>query len=579
MAKMGYSKSVASRLAAATALTGTLAACDGRSVGVADSLFGPAAVKSPAPVAQKAPAAPGNPVYLGGSKASNDALYQQTYGAPIQGSGQSIPVEQTFASSVYEDTTIQAVPVLDIPGGPVIDAGISTPVTSYASEPIAYSAPIITEPTSFSSAPIIAEQSPSYSVPTTPVLEAPLPTFSAPLPASQGTYSVEPEYLPQSSLLPTQIFTDAAASDEVRNIEPLLAGLPAQSVPYGSSASHRYSAPEETVLAVPVESDLPQYSAIIESPIPATGLIEAEPLAADFATYPITESVETGVELAALGSTNFMPFPRARPARIGPVFEEKVVAQSAPPKAVQPAAIRTSPLPLRRPVQVASISGRAITDAPALSEPPKMIQVEAVFVDELPKETKATPVIETAALAAPSAPKTITDVVESAPKVAKTEEVKAEVKKEIAAIEEPKIDPDTYQEVKETVVASVEAPRLEITDDVEGLKELSGTSWRLATLRGKDVPGSAELHFDGNSGFAGGQGICNNYGGEFSETLKGEFDMGNIFSTETDCKDLRLEKDYIVALESASKYRMAPGLKELMLIGPDGKTLATFAAF
>ena len=55
--------------------------------------------------------------------------------------------------------------------------------------------------------------------------------------------------------------------------------------------------------------------------------------------------------------------------------------------------------------------------------------------------------------------------------------------------------------------------------------------------------------------------------------------MGNIFSTETDCKDLRLEKDYIVALESASKYRMAPGLKELMLIGPDGKTLATFAAF
>ena len=34
MAKMGYSKSVASRLAAATALTGTLAACDGRSVGV-----------------------------------------------------------------------------------------------------------------------------------------------------------------------------------------------------------------------------------------------------------------------------------------------------------------------------------------------------------------------------------------------------------------------------------------------------------------------------------------------------------------------------------------------------------------
>ena len=567
MAKMGYSKSVASRLAAATALTGTLAACDGRTVGVADSLFGPAAVTTPAPpVAQTAPAAPGNPVYIGGSETANNALYQQTYGAPIVGSGQSIPVEQTFASSVYQDTTIQASPILDIPGGPVIDAGISAPETTYSSEPIAYSAPVITEQTA------------SYSVPTTTVLETPLPAYTAPLPASQGTYSVEPEYLPQSSLLPTQIFSDASASNEVRDIEPLLENLPAQSVPYGSSASHRYSAPEETVLAVPVESDLPQYSAIIEPAAPVPLLIEAEPLAADFATYPIVDTVEAGVEVASLGSTHFMPFPRARPARIGPVFEQKVVAQSAPPKAVKPAAIRTSPLPLRRPIQLASVSGRAITDAPALTDAPKMIEVEAVFVDDLPKEPKAALVIETAALAPPSVKETMTDAVESAPSVAETA-VGKDVKKEIAAIEEPKIDPDTYEEVKETVVASVEAPRLEIADDIGDLKELSGTSWRLATLRGKDVPGSAELHFDGNSGFAGGQGICNNYGGEFSETLKGEFDMGNIFSTETDCKDLRLEKDYIVALESASKYRMAPGLKELILIGPDGKTLATFAAF
>jgi len=254
---------------------------------------------------------------------------------------------------------------------------------------------------------------------------------------------------------------------------------------------------------------------------------------------------------------------------------------------VQPAAIRTSPLPLRRPYNMITDAGRAVTDAPALTEAPKMIEVEAVFVDELPEEKKAAPVIETAALAPPAAPETMTDAVESSPSVVAPVKVKPAAKvdeptvveKEIAAIEQPKIEPETYEEVKETVVASVEAPRLEIADDLGDLKELSGTSWRLSSLRGKSVPGSAELHFDGNSGFAGGQGICNNYGGEFSETLKGEFDMGNIFSTETECKDLRLEKDYIVALESASKYRMAPGLKELMLIGPDGKTLATFAAF
>lgn len=593
MAKMGYSKSVASRLAAATALTGTLAACDGRTVGVADTLFGPAAVKAPAPVAQKAPAAPGNPVYIDGSKSANDALYQQTYGAPIQGSGQSIPVPQTFASSVYQDSTIQAAPILDIPGGPVIDAGISTPVTSYTSEPIAYS----TEPVTYSSEtvaysePVVSSEPVAYSVPiltdevSTSIpttVEVPLPQFSAPIPASEGTYSVEPEFLPQSALLPTQIFTDASASVDGRDIEPLLDSAPLQSVPYGSSASHRYSAPEQSIAVVPVQVELPQYTAIEETALPT--LIEVEPLATEVVTTSIIEPLESGVEVAALGAINFMPFPRARPARIGPVFEEKTIAQAAPRKVVKPAAIRTSPLPLRRPLSAITDAGRAITDAPALTEPPKMIQVEAVFVDDLPEKVQEpAPVIETAALAPLAAEKTMTDAIESAPSVAKAPEVKAkekaEIKKEIAAVEEPKIDPNTYEEIKETEVASVETPRLEIADDLEDLKELSGTSWRLASLRGKDVPASAELHFDGNSGFAGGQGICNNYGGEFSETLKGEFNMGNIFSTETACKDLRLEKDYIVALETASKYRMAPGLKELMLIGPDGKTLATFAAF
>ena len=553
MAKMGNKMSVASRLAAATALTGTLAACDGRIYGAPDDLFGPSATKAVPQVSEQAPAAPGNPVYIGGSKTANNTLYQQTYGAPIQGSGQSIPVPQTYASSVYQDSTIQASPILDIPGGPVIDAGAS----SYSTEPIVYSAPIVTEGT-------------SYGVPTT--LEVTEPQFSAPLPASQGTYSTEPEYLPQSALLPAQIFTEASAAQDTRDIEPLLNTVPRQSVPYGSSASHRYSAAEETVSVVSVESDLPQYTGI-ETAAPL--LIEAEPLAGAFATTPIVD-VEASVEVAALGNTSFMPFPRARPQRIGPVFEPKVVAQSAPPKAAQPAAIRTSPLPLRRPLQMMTDAGRAITDAPALTEPPKMIEVEAVFVDELPAEPKAAPVIETAALAPPATvEKTMTDAVET---VLPTVEA-PEIKKEIAALKEPKIDPDTYEEVKETVVASVEPPRVEIAEDVGDLKELSGTSWRLASLRGNTVAASAELHFDGNSGFAGGQGICNNYGGEFSETLKGEFDMGNIFSTETECKDIRLEKDYIVALESASKYRMTPGLKELMLIGPDGKTLATFAAF
>lgn len=560
MAKMGMSMSVASRLAAATALTGTLAACDGRMVSATDALFGPSAETASTEVAQLPPAAPGNPVYLGGSQAANDALYQQTYGAPIQGSGQSIATPQTYANSVYQDSTITASPITDIPGGPVIDAGFASSSQVFSTETAAYSAPIMTGQ-DLDSTPIYGSSVPQYSAP-------------VPIPATQGVLSTDPTYVPQSSLLPTQIFSNASATDGGRDIEPLLDAMPRQTVPYGSSASHRYSA-EDTVTVVsglPDEQVL-QYSPIVETaPI---GMMATEPMASDFATYSVDDSA--GVEVASLGGS-VMPIPRARPARIGPVFEPKVVAQSAPAPVVQPAALRTTPLPTRRPIQMASISGRAITDAPALTEPPKMIQVEAVFLDELPEEVQTAPAIETAALAPAKVEKTMTDVAEAAITVIDS----ADLEKEMTAIEPQKVDPDTYQTIeKEVEVASLDAvqPRVEIASDVGDLKELSGTSWRLASLDGVDVPASAELHFDGNSGFAGGQGICNNYGGEFTETLKGEFDMGNIFSTETECKDYKLEKRYIVALESASQYRMAPGLKELMLLGPDGKTIATFAAF
>jgi heat shock protein HslJ len=258
-------------------------------------------------------------------------------------------------------------------------------------------------------------------------------------------------------------------------------------------------------------------------------------------------------------------------------------------------------------VHYASVSGQAITDAPPLSEPPQMIEVEAVFLDELPTETQAEVAeiatdeiessaadtsamadaqVETAALGPIETPAPLEIEVDLPEPVVTEQEAMAEVVETVETAETVVTEPADLS----TQMASIDTsklsapivedqPTVEIADDLGDLKELSGTSWRLEMLNGKDVPATAELHFDGSSGFAGGQGICNNYGGEFSETLKGSFDMGNIFSTETKCEHFGLEREYIVALEGASGYRTTPGQGELQLLDARGRVVATFAAF
>lgn len=566
MAKMGKSMSVASRLAAATALTGTLAACDGRFGRATDALFAPIPTQTPIEAAQRspAPAAPGNPVYIGGSQTSNNALYQDAFGAPVQGSGQAIPAQPTFAGSVYQDSTIAAAPISNIPGGPVIDAGASLPAPVYTTESLGYSEPVgFGEPVGFSGQTTVQPQFTApelqYSAPVA-VPAAPTTTFPS--------IGADPVYLPQSSLpqhiLPSEVFTDASATDGSRDIESVLSSLPEQSAPYGSTASHRYSVAEEQLPSIEA---LPEYEPLQYSM--STTTLESDPFVTEYAT---AEPVET-VEVAALGAA-YVPMPRARPAKIGPVFETKAVAQSAPAPKARPIALRSTPMPLRRPVQIAAISGVAITDAPPLTEVPKMIEVDAIFLDEPTVDTMAVKEIKTASLEPMELPdEPLLETPELS--VIKPDEIE----QEMAAMDTSKLDVSASADLEVASLTPPKAPRVEIADDLGDLKELSGTSWRLSHLDGDAVPASAELHFDGGSGFAGGQGICNNYGGEFSETLKGEFDMANIFSTETECEHFALEKKYIVALEQAESYRMAPGLRELTLVGPDGKAIATFAAF
>ncbi len=607
MAKLDRSMSMASRLAAATALTGTLAACDGGLTAPTDVLVNPFGTQTAAEAAAKSPrpALPGNPVHIGGSQATNDALYQHAYGAPLEGSGQAIATRPTFAGSVYQDQSISTSPILDIPGGPVIDAGGLPPLpqsTAPVVPPVSTlpaSTPSLSSALSFSSAPVSSVPlAPEYISETVAygqtVIAQPHTQVAALTPYTADVQNVlpvpivqaDPLYTQQSTLLPSQVF--AEPSTDGRDIELLLSALPEDSVPYGSTASHRYSAPEEVL---PSLAALPEYTP--EQYSVPTELIASEtqgslytiseppqPLEAAIIEPSYQPTALEPIEVASLGGAYF-PMPRARPARIGPVFQQQAeiaptvapaveVASLAPLPSIRPQRL-TTPLPKRRPVQLASLSGSAITDAPVLTAPPVTIEVEPVFPDG-PAITGAAPApaVEEAAVEPYKIPKA---PISDAPALEVIKPKESELT--VAALQ---------QEVTQSTniapkISASDAPRLEIAPDVGNLKELSGTSWRLSKLDGEDVPAPAELHFDGGSGFAGGQGICNNYGGEFSETLKGEFNMSNIFSTEIECEHFVLEKKFIVALETASQYRIIPGLNELTLIGPDGKAIANFEAF
>lgn len=602
MATMGKSMKMAGRLAAATALSGSLAACDGRFGGTAEEMFAPISMGDPADAARRspAPAAPGNPVYSGGSRIDNERQFQQAYGDPLAGTGQAIAPRQSYANSVYQDESITTARINGFPASPLIGKPVDYTSQSIAVDQVTYSAPQL--PVARPAAPLVQQPMP-MAKPAFPVIGG----DPMPLPQSIATQSIAP----QSSALPTTIFSDASAVVGSSDIVPL------QSVPYGSTASHRYMAPEETMSSVGIPmAQLPVYSSepvlqsvpqqqysmpveMIQTEIAETRFTVAEPIAT-------VEMIET-VEVAALGGT-FAPMPRARPSTLGVSPLVETVAKAAPTvAAAQPNNPLSTPLPSRRPVQYASVSGQAITDAPPLTAPPKMIEVEAVFLDELPTETQAEIAeiatdeiasdsidmsaledvqVETAALGSIDTLAPLEIEVELPEPVMTEEEAMAEVIETVEIAETVVTEPADLS----TQMASIDTsklsapivedqPTVEIADDLGDLKELSGTSWRLEMLNGKDVPATAELHFDGSSGFAGGQGICNNYGGEFSETLQGSFDMGNIFSTETKCEHFGLEREYIVALEGASGYRTTPGQGELQLLDARGRVVATFAAF
>jgi len=142
--------------------------------------------------------------------------------------------------------------------------------------------------------------------------------------------------------------------------------------------------------------------------------------------------------------------------------------------------------------------------------------------------------------------------------------------------------PAAVQPVREARVRTIEpkAPAMDKAAKIDSSgSELSGTSWRLVEVDMAAVSVNAELHFDGASGFAGGQGPCNSYGGEFVNAGQGKFSLSNIFSTDISCSSLAVEKKYLEALETANAYEIAPGFSDLTLLDGNGRKLATFKAF
>jgi len=263
--------------------------------------------------------------------------------------------------------------------------------------------------------------------------------------------------------------------------------------------------------------------------------------------------VTAPVQMAALPAPELMtsPLPRAKTVPVAAVAPVDLSPLTAPvprprPKVERDYATLAAPLPqprpdYTRPMAVATTSGDYISVG---SLPVSPIMTAPTVLDE-------------AILPSGDA----TAMAEPAP--------------EAPAIQEASVRMPEPQApaVKETASLKPQAPT------GTAFSELSGTSWRLTEVDAMAVSVNAELHFDGSSGFAGGQGPCNSYGGEYSHSDGQRFAMDNIFATRTSCPDIDLETAYIDALKKAGAYETTPTFSDLTLLDSDGNTIARFKAF
>ena len=108
-------------------------------------------------------------------------------------------------------------------------------------------------------------------------------------------------------------------------------------------------------------------------------------------------------------------------------------------------------------------------------------------------------------------------------------------------------------------------------------ENLSETQWVLTDIAGESVPlsGNAYLRFHENgNGSVEGSGGCNRFSGQYK--VEGEkLHVGPLISTRMACPDMREERAFFDALQSADAYRLQTG--ELVLLR-GGKPLLRFKA-
>ena len=537
--------------------------------------------------------APGAPTYTESSQAANVETFESIYGAPVTDAASgTLLTAEPYSPPSYDDGTVatQAIPA------PPSTATVAEAVTpSYTQRTIA-----ALEPATFGVETTAVEglvygeslTSSSYTVTSEPIsLEAdvtdnqvygeaasqplsfesytvdtvPLTGSETSLPANDETPEFETATLSTSYIDTLPLIDASALSEEPALVEtiPALVSTVIATEPLLNVApieTAAFNAPETKAL----ESAAPSYNGVeiisndellaaYSDAAPSVGF-EQEPPALS-GQYTVT-SVERAsvvatapvVEIAALAAPKTVASPLPRPKQSAAVVTPVVLDLS-------PA---TAPLPRRRPSSAERVY--ATLDAP-------VPQPRPIYKEPMAVATTAGNYVSIGALKDFDTPKAADGA------------VMADAKKMLKEV--PKASAEGVQEASlRTVAPKPKALKMDkpVALDTE-TSELSGTSWRLTKVDAAMVSVNAELHFDGSSGFAGGQGPCNSYGGEFINIGQGRFSMDNIFSTDVGCSSLDVEKKYLEALESAERYEIAPDFSDMTLLDAQGRAIAQFKAF
>jgi|GEM_PF-2342894 len=627
MPKAMKTQTTIARLAMGTALLTVISGCENRAAtGYSDLVSLPTPTVAPVPTVAPAPVttivlatpayvAPGAPTYTESSQAANVQAFESVYGPPLADVASGTVVSETpYTLPSYNDGAVTAqpllapvataepiaaatyastVPVSDAPMSYAVDGAItqglvygetltSSSYTVASAEPMAAPAPAaattVIEQAAYAAPELGMEMQPemqsvsldSYLIGDAPALDAmpaPAPTFG-PAPAPAPMFGPAPAEAPALSVGFDQgAFVDAASDAAPTSYIDALPVTDAAAV-----ASQQFTVITPTVTAPAVAQQSASYSGGVEiidndqaaliydtSPMPA----EPAMIGDQSAMMPeLGEMASLSVETYALAASTPQVTTPAVAVETSPVPRPKTYVTSEPvapaimaAPVVTVATIDPSPsmAPLPRPRPVAEVVVAAIEpDYPSFTTP--LPQPRPDFKAPMATATTSGKYVSIGALPDASKP--------------------AAIMPEAPAVEAPAVIPEPIQQasIRTEDVTSVDMP-------LGTPEDLSGTSWRLVQIGAEAVSVNAELHFDDSSAFAGGQGPCNSYGGEFMNMGPGRFSMENIFATKVACSGIDIEGAYIDALRVADRYETAADFNGLTLLGPEGEAVARFKAF